>query len=62
MSKFAVTVETIGAITPHTNADRLEMASLVGKDYEFVVQKGQFEQNDTVIYFPVDSILPRVDY
>ncbi len=58
MSTFAVTVERIGRIWPHDNADRLEMASLEGKAYEFVVGKGDFQPGDSVIYFPVDSVLP----
>lgn len=59
MSEFAVTIEMIGEIREHTNADRLEMATLRGKDYDFVVMKGQFQPGDTVVYFPVDSILPE---
>jgi RNA ligase (TIGR02306 family) len=59
MTSFAVTIEQIGAIREHTNADRLEMATLKGKDYDFVVLKGQFQQGDSVVYFPVDSILPE---
>lgn len=59
MSTFAVTVERIGRVWMHENADLLEMASLAGKEYEFVVGKGQFKADDVVIYFPVDSILPE---
>ncbi|MEQ8673932.1 MAG: RNA ligase (ATP) [Aggregatilineales bacterium] len=59
MSLFAVTIETIGTIQEHTNADRLEMATLTGKDYEFVVGKGQFQMGDKVVYFPIDSLLPE---
>lgn len=58
MSTFAVTVEQLANIYPHENADRLEMATLSGKDYAFVVGKGEFTAGDTVIYFPVDSLLP----
>lgn len=59
MSTFAVTVEQIGRVWKHENADLLEMASLVGKEYDFVVGKGQFTAGDTVVYFPVDSVLPE---
>jgi len=58
MSKFGVTVERLAKIEPHENADRLEMASLEGRDYSFVVGKGQFQEGDKVIYFPIDSLLP----
>ncbi|MEL6405657.1 MAG: RNA ligase (ATP) [Chloroflexota bacterium] len=59
MSTFAVTIETIGEVRDHTNADRLEMATLAGKDYDFVVGKGEFEVGEAVVYFPVDSELPQ---
>lgn len=59
MSLFAVTIENIAEIYPHPNADRLDMARLQGKDYEFVVGKGQFQAGDKVVYFPVDSLLPQ---
>lgn len=58
MSKFAVTVEELATIEPHENADRLEMATLSGRDYSFVVGKGQFQAGEAVIYFPIDSLLP----
>jgi len=58
MSKFGVTVEQLEKIEPHENADRLEMATLSGRDYSFVVGKGQFQAGDAVIYFPIDSLLP----
>src|SRR5689334_19763268 len=59
VSTFAVTVEQIGRVWKHENADLLEMASLIGKEYDFVVGKGQFTPGDTVVYFPVDSVLPE---
>ena len=59
MSTFAVTVEEIGRVWKHENADLLEMASLEGKAYDFVVGKGQFTAGDSVVYFPVDSVLPE---
>lgn len=58
MSTFAVTVEQLAKIEPHNNADRLEMATLAGRDYAFVVGKGQFTAGESVIYFPIDSLLP----
>jgi hypothetical protein len=39
VSIFAVTVERIGRVWKHENADLLEMASLEGKEYDFVVGK-----------------------
>jgi RNA ligase (TIGR02306 family) len=59
VSTFAVRVERIGRVWKHENADLLEMASLEGKEYDFVVGKGDFKPGDIVIYFPVDSVLPE---
>ena len=58
MSDFAVTVEVIDKIWEHTNADSLEMASLIDKNYDLVVMKEQYVSGDIVIFFPIDSILP----
>lgn len=58
MSTFAVTIETIRATAPIPDADRVEVASLLGMDFSFVVGKGQFQPGDRVLYFPVDSLLP----
>lgn len=59
MSSFGIFAETIGEIIPHPNADRLDLATLLGIDYTFVVPKGQYKQGDLVIYFPLDAILPQ---
>lgn len=59
MSAFAVTIEQIGRVWKHENADLLEMASLEGKEYDFVVGRGQFMPGNMVVYFPVDSVLPE---
>jgi RNA ligase (TIGR02306 family) len=59
VSTFAVTVERIGNVWKHENADLLDMASLEGKAYTFVVGRGQFVPGDVVVYFPIDSVLPE---
>lgn len=59
MSEFAVTVEEIKGISPHTNADRLELGTLTRMSFQFVVQKGAFKAGDRVVYFPVDSLIPE---
>jgi RNA ligase (TIGR02306 family) len=58
MSTFAVTVERIGDVWPHPNADRLELARLASMSYQFVIAKGAYRPGDAVVYFPVDSVLP----
>lgn len=59
MSEFGVTLEKISKIWEHPNADRLELASIEGMTYQFVVPKGQYIEGDAVLYFPVDSLIPQ---
>ena len=58
MSYFGVTIEKIEKISPHGNADKLEIAKLEGLNYVFCVGKGTFKENDYVFYFQSDTILP----
>lgn len=58
MSTFAVEVRKIGTVTPHPNADRLDIATVEGMAFQFVVGKGNFQPGDSCVYFPLDSILP----
>ena len=60
MSFFGVTIEQIETIAPIVGADSIDRATLVGKTYEFVVPKGKFLVGETVVYFPVDSVLPLI--
>lgn len=56
MSSFAVHVLRLNDVTPHPNAERLELAVVGG--YRVVVAKGQFNKNDLVAYLPEASVLP----
>lgn len=56
MSTLQVKVEEIGRIEPHPNADRLDLATILG--WQCVVQKGKHKPGDKIVYFPIDSILP----
>lgn len=58
MSYFAVTKEKIATIEPIQGADRIVKATLEGIDFSFVVGKGQFEIGETILYIPVDAIIP----
>jgi RNA ligase (TIGR02306 family) len=58
MSTFAVTVRKISKVYPHTNADRLELAQVAGLTYQFVIGKGAYVVGDSVVFFPIDSVLP----
>lgn len=51
-----VTLRKITKIIPHTNADNLELAIIDG--WQVVVKKNEFKQNDLVVYFEIDSLLP----
>jgi len=58
VSLFEVKFEKIDKIFNHPNADRLEIGKLINNEYEFCIPKGVYKEGDTVIYFPIDSILP----
>jgi RNA ligase (TIGR02306 family) len=58
MAFFGVTVEEIGSVAPIPGADRIEVAQLRGKDFQFVIGKGAFAPGDRCLYFPIDSVLP----
>jgi len=50
-------VRTIDKIEPIENADAIEVATLGG--WKVVVKKNEFNVNDKVIYFEIDSWIPR---
>lgn len=50
------TIEVIAEIKNHPNADRLELATILG--YQCVVQKGLYNGGETIIYIRPDSLLP----
>lgn len=56
MSSLIVPVTTIEALKPHPNADRLELAQVLG--WQLVVPKGQYQVGQKLVYFPIDTILP----
>ncbi len=58
MSTFKVSVVTIASVMPHPNADRLDLVTLVGMDWQTVVQKGRYTPGSRVLYLPIDSLLP----
>lgn len=56
-STYKVPLTTIVDITPHNNAERLEVAWVYG--FQVIVKKGQYKIGDKVIYVPIDSLLPQ---
>jgi RNA ligase (TIGR02306 family) len=58
MSEIIISVETIKAIEPHPQADRLEIAKILGT--QVVVPKGEYQAGDAIVYFPPDMLIPAV--
>lgn len=58
MSTFKVQVVKIATVMPHPNADRLDLITLVGCDWQCVATKDSYKSGDLAIYFPIDSVLP----
>jgi len=56
MSSLIVPVTTIEALKPHPNADRLELAQVLG--WQLVVPRGQYQVGEKLVYFPIDTLLP----
>lgn len=53
-------IETITALRPHSNADRLELATVLG--WQCVVKKGEFKAGDNIVFVPIDTILPKTEW
>ena len=51
------TIQRIREIKPHTNADALELATVLG--WQVVVKKGEYRPNDLVVYVVIDTVLPE---
>lgn len=56
MSQINIEVTTITALLPHPNADRLEVAQVLGA--ECCVPKGKHQVGDTVLWFPPGLLIP----
>jgi RNA ligase (TIGR02306 family) len=59
MSYFSVTIEEIETVNPIEGADRIQVATVKGLVFNFVIGKDQFKPGDKVLYFPVDSLVPQ---
>ena len=53
---LVVEVCVVDTISPHPNADRLELAQIKG--WQCVVQKGKYTPDSIVVYFPPNTTLP----
>ena len=56
ISDIIISVETIRSIEPHPQADRLEIAKVLGT--QVVVPKGEYQAGDDILYFPPDMMIP----
>ena len=52
-----VSFKTIEKILPIEGADRIELVKFGG--WQSVVKKGEFKVGDKVIYFEIDTFLPK---
>ena len=57
MSTLLVKVVQIDNISPHPNAERLELATIGG--WNCVVRKSEFTEGQAVVYIPIDAVLPH---
>jgi RNA ligase (TIGR02306 family) len=55
--KDLATIQRIKDIRPHTDADTLELATVLG--WQVVVKKGEFEVGDKCVFIVVDTIVPE---
>jgi len=58
MRKLA-SIQRIKNIRPIEGADKIEVASVKG--WDVVVKKGEYDENDLIVYFEIDSFLPIRD-
>lgn len=56
MSTVCVQVAKIGRVRAHPNAERLDVAEVLG--WQVVVARGQFTEGQWVVYVPPDTVLP----
>jgi RNA ligase (TIGR02306 family) len=59
MAFFGVTIEEIETVNPIEGADRIQVATIKGLVFNFVIAKDSFKPGDKVLYFPVDSLIPQ---
>jgi hypothetical protein len=57
MTEHYVQTVRIESLTPHSNADTLDIATVLG-DYPVIVKRGLYKVGDTATYVSVDAMVP----
>lgn len=60
MERKLASIQYIKELEPISNADNIEKATVLG--WETVVPKGQFKINDLVVFFEIDSLIPKTEW
>lgn len=58
MADFAADIRRIATVKNHPNADRLDLCTVEGLAFQFVTGRDQYKVGDTVVYIPIDSVVP----
>lgn len=61
MSDWNPQIVKIEKLEKHPDADALAIATVLG-DYPVIVKLGEFQEDDTAGYIPIDSIVPDTQY
>jgi RNA ligase (TIGR02306 family) len=59
MTDFHVNVVRVGALTPHPDADTLDLTKVF--DYPVITKRGAFREGDLAVYVPVDAVVPDTE-
>ena len=56
------TIQEIESINPIVGKDRIGLATMKGLGWHVIVNKEEIHVGDKVVYFEIDSILPKIPY
>ena len=56
------TIQEIEIINPIVGKDRIGLATMKGLGWHVIVNKEDIHVGDKVVYFEIDSILPKIPY
>lgn len=59
MIRQLATIVVIESVSPHGNADSLEIVRMVDKDWQVVTRKGDFRPGDLAVFCETDSVMPK---